>query len=98
MAREGNMDYASARIHSRVGRLPDEATWRRIESSRDLAHYLNATRASTLADWVATIDLSQDAHAIERALRAQWSHHVREVALWHPRGGQAWIEWITWLP
>jgi hypothetical protein len=98
MAIEGNMDYASARIHARVGLLPDEATWRRIESSRDLAHYLNAARASSLADWVATIDLSQDAHAIERALRGEWSRHVREVARWHPRAWQAWIMWIAWLP
>jgi len=98
MAMEGNMDYALARIHARIGLLPDEAIWRRIESSRDRAHYLNATRSSVLADWVATIDLSQDAHAIERALRAQWRRHVQEVAQWHPRVWQAWIAWLSWLP
>ena len=97
MSIDGNIDYALTRVHARQALLADEVTWRRIESSRDLPHYVGALRATTLQDWVATIDLGHDVHAIERVLRAQWRTYVADVAAWHPREWQPWLEWLAWL-
>ena len=71
--------------------LADAATWRRIESSRDLPHYLGALRATPLQEWVATIDLGHGVHAMERALRALWREYVANVAAWHPREWQPYL-------
>jgi len=95
---EGNLDYALARVHARHGRRLDEADWRRLEASRDLALYLTAVRSSELADWVSSFDAEHDCHTFERALRAQWRRYVDAVAAWHPQAWQAWLEWLAWLP
>lgn len=98
MAAEGNLDYALARVHARHGQRLDEATWRRLEASRDLGQYLDAVRASPLAGWVASLDVTRDVHAIERTLRIEWRQYVEVVATWHPREWQPWLAWWAWLP
>ncbi|HYB33666.1 MAG TPA: hypothetical protein VED45_09590 [Steroidobacteraceae bacterium] len=98
MGAEGNLPYAAARVHARHGRRLDESAWRRIEASRQLGQYVEVLRAGALAPWVARIEATHDAHAIERALRSEWRAYVRTVASWHPREWQAWLEWWAWLP
>jgi len=46
--RVGDLDYACARIAARFGARPDAATWRRIETVRDLAAMLDAARLTVL--------------------------------------------------
>jgi hypothetical protein len=98
MAIEGNLEYASARVHALHGGLPGDADWRRLEASRDLGHYLDSARNSPLATWVSSFDAHQDLHSIERSLRSQWRSHIERVASWHPQGCQAWLRWLCWLP
>jgi hypothetical protein len=98
MPAEGNLDYALARVHAHYGRRLSHDDWQRLEVSRDLGHYLDAVRASALAGWVMSLDLTSDAHAIERALRTEWRQYVEGVATWHPREWQLWLRWWAWLP
>jgi hypothetical protein len=98
MSIEGDLPYASARVHSRHGLRLDETAWRRIEASGYLGQYLEAVRGSALASWVANIDVTRDPHAIERALRSEWHAYVRAVTDWHPRQWRPWLSWWSWLP
>ncbi len=98
MAIEGNLDYALARVHARIGQRLDEPGWRRLETNRDLGLYLAAVRSTTLADWVSSFDPQNDCHTFERVLRAQWRRYVDTVAAWHPLVWQAWLAWLAWLP
>jgi len=98
MPAEANLDYALARVHAHYGRRLSHDDWLRLEVSRDLGHYLDAVRASALGGWVISLDLSSDAHAMERALRAEWRQYVEGVASWHPREWQLWLRWWVWLP
>jgi len=98
MLTEGNMPYAAARVQARHGARLSELTWRGIEAARHLGQYLEAVRVSALATWVARIEATHDAHAIERTLRGEWRRYVRTVASWHPREWQEWLEWWSWLP
>ena len=95
---DGELPYASARVHSRHGLRLDETAWRRIESSRYLGQYLEAARSSPLAVWVVNIDLTREPHTIERTLRREWRAYVRLLTSWHPREWQPWLMWWSWLP
>lgn len=98
MPPDGNLEYALARIQAQYGGRLDERAWRRLEASHDLAQYLDAVRASTLAEWVSSIDRTHDSHAMERSLRTAWRHYVENVAAWHPQEWQPWLAWLGWLP
>lgn len=98
MALEGTIEYALARVHARHGMRLTESAWRRLESSRDLGHYLEAMRSSALAPWVAILDPRWESHPLERALRNEWRRYVRSVAVWHPLPSQPWLAWLAWLP
>lgn len=98
MPAEGNLDYALARVHAHYGRRLSHDDWRRLQVSRDLGHYLDAVRASALAGWVTSLDLTSDAHTIERTLRTEWRQYVEGVASWHPREWRLWLRWWAWLP
>jgi len=95
---EGNLDYALARVQSQHGRRPDTSEWRRLEASHDLGQYLEGARAGMFGPWVASLDRSRDAHAIERTLRGAWRGYVKTVAGWHPCPWQPWLNWLEWLP
>jgi hypothetical protein len=92
------MQYALARVQAHYGRRLGEIDWRVLDASRDLSHYLDAVRAGALADWVSSLDLTQDCHAIERSLRIEWRRYVKRVAAWHPQAWQPWLAWLAWLP
>jgi hypothetical protein len=98
MGTEGNLPYAATRVQARHGERLSELTWRSIEAARNLAQYLEGVRGSALGPWVAGIEPTHDAHAIERTLRSEWRRYVRTVAGWHPREWQAWLNWWSWLP
>jgi hypothetical protein len=98
MALEGNIDYALTRVQSQYGARPHASDWRRLEASHDLGQYLEGARGSIFGPWIAALDRTRDAHAIERTLRAAWRSYVAVVAAWHPRCWQAWLTWLEWLP
>ncbi|HMA30184.1 MAG TPA: hypothetical protein VKT00_00055 [Casimicrobiaceae bacterium] len=93
MIEAGSLEYAHARLSARFGNRPDEDAWRRIETLRDLAALLEATRASPLAPWVARIGADADVHAVERAMRAHLTERVAAIATWMP---PAWRSSIAW--
>jgi hypothetical protein len=89
----GSLEYAHARIWARHGERPDEALWRRIEVTRDLATVLEIARAATLGRWLEGIGPDADVHAIEGAVRRHWRERVAEVARWMP---PAWAPAVAW--
>jgi len=89
----GSIEYAHARIWARHGRRPDDALWRRIETTRELAAVLELARGSTLAGWLEGIAPGVDVHAVEAALRRHWRERVAEVASWMPAVWQPAIDW-----
>ena len=89
----GDLDYACARIGARYGARPDAATWRRIETVRDLGAMLDAARASALRPWTAGLAGDSDPHSLERVLRGQWRALAAEVAAWMP---EPWRRAIAW--
>jgi len=98
MATDGSIEYALSRVHAHYGRRLAASDWRRLEASQTLGQFLDVLRDSPLADWVSSLDLTQDCHAIERSLRIAWARYVEGVAAWHPREWQPWLAWLTWLP
>lgn len=93
MIAAGSLEYAHARIWARHGQRPDDATWRRIEATRELAALLELARGSSLACWVEGVGPGADVHAIEAAVRRHWRERVAEVASWMP---PAWSRAILW--
>ena len=97
MIEAGSLEYAHARLSARFGNRPDEATWRRIETTRGLAPVLDAARASPLAAWVGGIDPDAGPHAVERAMRAHLHERVAATAAWMPPTWRASVEWCSVL-
>lgn len=93
----GSLDYAHARIWARHGQRPDEALWRRIETTRDGAAVLELARGSALARWLAGVGPTLDVHGIETTLRRQWREQVAELASWLPPQWTAAVDWCAWL-
>lgn len=89
----GSLELAHARIWARHGQRPDDALWRRIETTRDLSALLELARGSSLASWVAGVAPTADVPAIEAALRRHWGERVTEVASWMP---QRWQRALLW--
>jgi hypothetical protein len=89
----GSLEYAHARIWARHGQRPDEASWRRIETTRELAALLELARGSSLACWLEGVGPAADVHTIEGAVRRHWRERVTEVASWMP---PAWSRAIAW--
>jgi hypothetical protein len=93
----GSLEFAHARIWARWGARADEAQWRRIELTRDLAAVLDLARAGALARWVADLGPGATPHMIEHALRRQWRERVAELASWMPAAWQDAIDWCGLL-
>lgn len=93
----GSLEFAHARIWARHGQRPDEALWRRIEVTRDLAAVLELARGSTLACWLDGIGPDAGVHAIELAMRRHWRERVADVASWMPPAWRRAIEWCAVL-
>ncbi|MDE2360040.1 MAG: hypothetical protein KGL70_11725 [Betaproteobacteria bacterium] len=97
MIEAGSLEYAHARLSARFGERTDEATWRRIETTRGLVPMLDAARASPLAAWVAGIAPGAGPHAVERAMRAHLHERVAAIAAWMPPTWRASVEWCSVL-
>lgn len=93
-AREaGSLEFALARMHARLAKRPQEATWAAIEEARGLAPALEAAQGTTLEPLVAALPASPTLHDIDRAARAAWSAQVAEALGWMPA---PWREAIAW--
>ncbi len=95
---DGDVDYACARIGARIGARPDAATWRRIETVRELAAMLDAARMSALRPWTAGLSADADPHAIESVLRGHWRSLAAEVVAWMPERWQPALAWSATAP
>lgn len=93
----GSLEYAHARLCARFGERPDEALWRRIEVTRELAGVLAIVRGSSLAPYVAGVPPGGDAHAIDAATRRHWQAQVAQVAAWMPQAWQPAVRWCAVL-
>lgn len=89
--------YVQARLQARHGLRPLESTWRRLDASYSLEHYLQATRHTSLRPWVVRLPGKPDVHSIERTLREDWIRYIHSIAAWQPRPWQAAVSWITLL-
>ena len=90
--------YAQARIQARHGMRPQEAVWRRLASSGDLANYLQAARHTPLHPWIEGFQNAETSHALELHLRQQFRRYVEDVARWMPSNWRNSINWIRHLP
>lgn len=89
--------YAQARLQARHGARPTPATWRRLESIRDLAHLLQVAQRSELRPWVVQLTAHTSPHDLECELREQLRRHILEVADWHPQNWRPAFHWTARL-
>ena len=90
--------YAQTRLQARHGLRPQEAVWRRLASTGDLANYLVAARRTPLLPWIEGIQSAETSHVLESHLRQQFRHYVEDVAHWLPVEWRACIIWVGHLP
>jgi hypothetical protein len=90
--------YAQARIQARHGERLSEAGWRRLESAKSAAQFLDLARSTSLAPWAGRVVADMEPHGIERGLRAAWRETVGEVADWMPAGWPAAVRLYAMLP
>jgi hypothetical protein len=93
----GSAEFAHARARARFGARTDEATWHRLEITRELGPLLELARAAPLARWVQGLAADAPLHAIEHALRQRWREAVAEVAGWVASEWQAAVRWCARL-
>jgi len=98
VTRQGDLDYASARIAARYGERPSETAWRSIGVIRELPVLLDAARQGPFRRWVAGLEPGSDAHAIEAAMRSSWRALCSEVCAWMPPEWQRAVELARALP
>lgn len=94
----GSLDYAQARMQSRVGRRPDEATWSAIEHAREADTLIDLARDTTLQAPLAQLGQRREIHAVELGLRLHWRGAVEELALWMPECWRPALRWCKSLP
>jgi hypothetical protein len=97
MNRHGDIEYALARVGSRMGGRPREASWRAISVIRDPDAFIDAARAGPHALWISGIGRQSNPHAIEERLRDRMLALVHEVRGWMPMRWQPAIDWAAVL-
>lgn len=90
--------YAGARAQARLGARPSPDTWRLLDSTPELAHYLHSARGTVLSRYLRHFTSSSSPHAIERSLRRDWRAEVDHARRWVPRRWRGCIGWARWLP
>ena len=94
----GSLEFAQARVHARQGQRADDATWQRLETTRDYAALLEVARQSVLRPWLSGITSPGQVRQIEAALRGHWRAAVAEAAAWMPAAWQPALSWCAVLP
>jgi len=94
----GSLDYAQARMQSRLGRRPSEPVWSAIEHARELEAVIDLARGTTLADPLQGLGEVREVHAVEGRLRVHWRAAVEEAALWMPGRWRPALRWCAVLP
>ena len=94
----GSLEFAQARLQARHGQRLDDASWRRIETMREIAPLLEFARGTALRPWLVGIAADSPAHRVEAALHGHWRALVDEVVAWMPRRWQAPLAWCAVLP
>lgn len=89
--------YIQARLQAQHGRRPNKSTWRRLNASKTLGHYLENVRQTSLAPWVTHFTANSDIHMIEQSLRQDWKTYVTRLASWAPQKWRASILSIATL-
>jgi hypothetical protein len=69
VATSNQFAYVQARLQARHGQRPSEDRWRLLESSPDLASYLQGARSTSLRPWVVHLPAESSTHQVERSLR-----------------------------
>lgn len=95
MIAAGSLEYALARMQSRLSRRPSEGTWAAIEEARSLAPLCDAARGTSLELLLQALAPQPDLPAVDRAARATWTRVVGEAASWMPpewRPALAWCD------
>ena len=94
----GQLDYALARLHHRLGRIPGETVWAQLAPLVDYHHYLDAAARQPLADWLGGLAREADVHGLEQALRQRHVEELRRVAGWLPPAYAPLLRWCEYLP
>ena len=97
MADRGAFAYAQARMQAHHGRRPTKATWRYLNSSKSLGHYLDSARQTGLKRWVTHFSGTTNVHAIEEAIRRDWRAYVATISTWFPRQWRPAMQWTGGL-
>lgn len=91
------LEYACARVWTRMSQRPDERLWQQLRAARSVPALLEAVRASRAASTVSGVSLVVDADAIELAFRQQMRTRIDEVARWSPDEWQSAIGYTRQL-
>lgn len=94
----GQLDYALARLHHRLARIPGEGAWAQLAPLVDYHHYLDAAARQPLADWLGGLSREADVHGLEQALRQRHVEELRRVAGWLPPAYAPLLRWCEYLP
>lgn len=91
------LEYASARVWTRLSERPDEKLWQQARAAKSLPSLAEAVRASRTASMVSGIPRAVDADAIELAFRQQLRTRIDELARWSPEPWQGAVSYTRHL-
>lgn len=98
MIAAGSLEYAFARMQSRLSRRPSEGTWAAIEEARTLAPIVDAARGTSLETLLAALPPQPGLTDTDRAARAAWARTVDEAAGWMPPEWRPALAWCKAQP
>jgi hypothetical protein len=98
MSETARFRYVQARLQSRHGDRADDLVWRRLQSTCDLANYLQAAQQTTLRRWVTGLHSKHSSHEIEFMLRRHYRDYVDEVAHWLPTRWTGSVQMLKRVP
>ena len=90
--------YTYTRLQARHGMRPDEHIWQIVDSKKDLANFLQAARQTTLKNWVAGFQATDNHHAIETTIIRLYQEYVIDLARWVPSPWRDAVKWVASLP
>ena len=77
--------YADARLHARLAARMRDADWQALETALDFAHALELAARLPVAHSAGRLDRTSTVHAVETALRAEFTAQLMEIAGWLPQ-------------